>query len=59
LKHEGLQEGSSTRTLISAARLIRAGLPPLLAAEAAIVQPLSDDPVVSANLLEMLRAYLA
>lgn len=40
----GLTETVSTRLLVSASRLIRAGLPPRNACHVAIVQPLSDDP---------------
>lgn len=40
----GLAETVSTRLLVAAARLVRAGLPPRAACQAAIVQPLSDDP---------------
>lgn len=40
----GLAETASTRLLVAAARLIHAGLPPRSACQAAIVQPLSDDP---------------
>lgn len=57
LQHEGLQEGASTRTLISTARLIRSGLSPAVAAEVAIVGPLSDDPAVCRNLVEMIAVY--
>lgn len=39
----GLAETVSTRLLVAAARLIRAGLPPRSACRAAIVEPLSDD----------------
>lgn len=39
----GLAETVSTRLLIAAARLVRAGLPPRAACHVAIVQPLSDD----------------
>jgi nitric oxide reductase NorQ protein len=39
----GLQETVSTRLLVAAAGLIRAGLPPRIACDVAIVQPLSDD----------------
>ena len=46
----GLQETVSTRLLVAAATLIRAGLPPRLACNAAIVQPLSDDAEVLAAL---------
>ncbi len=40
----GLAETVSTRLLVAAARLVRAGLPPRAACHAAVVQPLSDDP---------------
>lgn len=59
LQHESLQEGASTRTLISTARLIRSGLPLQSAAHAAIVSPLSDDHTVTQHLLEMLSVYLS
>ncbi|TGK00982.1 CbbQ/NirQ/NorQ/GpvN family protein [Leptospira semungkisensis] len=39
----GLIESCSTRLLVDAAKLITSGLPPRLACEVAIVQPLSDD----------------
>lgn len=42
--HElGLAETASTRLLVDAAKLIRSGLPPRLACEAGIIQPLTDD----------------
>jgi len=43
LEELGLAEKASTRLLVDAARLIRAGLAPRPACMAAIVQPLSDD----------------
>lgn len=43
LKEAGLAEGASTRLLIHAARLIRAGLQPLEAARACLRNPLTDD----------------
>lgn len=51
-------EGPSTRTLVTAGKLIGAGLPPLVAAEVAIVAPLSDDPALIASLLELARLHL-
>jgi nitric oxide reductase NorQ protein len=39
-----LAETASTRLLVAAARLVAAGLAPRAAAQAALVQPLSDDP---------------
>jgi nitric oxide reductase NorQ protein len=59
LQNDGLPEGASTRTLIATARLIQSGIDPLLAADACIAAPLSDDPVAAKNLREMARVYLA
>jgi nitric oxide reductase NorQ protein len=55
----GLREVASTRVLIAAGRLFVEGLPLASAARAAIVGPLTDDPVVSAGLDEMVSSYLA
>jgi len=49
---------ASTRVLIAAARLVAEGLPPRAAARAAIAGPLTDDPLVTAGLFEMIDAYL-
>ncbi|MDR7096337.1 CbbQ/NirQ/NorQ/GpvN family protein [Hydrogenophaga laconesensis] len=54
LQDQGLEEGASTRMLVHAARLVRAGLPPALAARQAIADPLSDD----AELLAALNALV-
>lgn len=54
----GLQEVSSTRTLISTALLVEAGLPPREAACAAIVGSLTDVPATARGLIEMVKAYL-
>jgi nitric oxide reductase NorQ protein len=58
LTDEGLAEGASTRTLITTARLIKSGIAPHVAANAAIAAPLSDDPNVGKNLREMSRIYM-
>ena len=55
----GLREVASTRVLIAAARLAVDGVPLAAAARAAIAGPLTDDPVVSAGLREMIATYLA
>jgi nitric oxide reductase NorQ protein len=55
----GLREVASTRVLIAAGRLVAAGLAPRDAARAAIAGPLSDDPLVTEGLTEMIDAYLA
>ncbi|MQY20154.1 CbbQ/NirQ/NorQ/GpvN family protein [Nocardia macrotermitis] len=54
----GLREVASTRVLISAAKLIAEGLAPGDAARAAIAGPLTDDPLVAANLTAVIDAYL-
>ena len=54
----GLREVASTRVLISAGRLVSEGLPLRDAARAAIAGPLTDDPMVTAGLFEMIDAYL-
>ena len=43
LKGQGLSEGLSTRMLIHASMLIKAGLEFKVASEAALVNPLTDD----------------
>src|SRR3954465_1214413 len=54
----GLREVPSTRVPIPAGRLPAEGLPPAAAARAAIAGPLSDDPLVEAELAELIDAYL-
>ncbi len=46
LKGQDLEEGASTRLLVYAATLIRDGVKPAAAIEAALLQPLTDDPEV-------------
>ncbi|MCA9582776.1 MAG: CbbQ/NirQ/NorQ/GpvN family protein, partial [Myxococcales bacterium] len=49
----GLAESASTRLLVSAGLLIRAGLNPRLACEVAIVEPLTDDRVLAEALRDV------
>lgn len=49
----GLTEAPSTRLLVHAARLIASGLPPRLACESALVEPLTDDPEVGGALRDL------
>ncbi len=49
----GLAEPPSTRLLVDAAKLIRAGLEPRLACNTAVAEPLTDDPEVLAALREV------
>ncbi len=57
LENAGLREVASTRVLIAAGRLICEGLPLRVAAKAAVSGPLTDDPVVTAGLSELIDAY--
>jgi len=54
----GLREVASTRVLIAAGLLTAEGLRPQDAALAAIAGPLTDDPLVTAGLAELIGAYL-
>jgi nitric oxide reductase NorQ protein len=53
-----LVEAPSTRALVHVARLIAAGLPPRMAAEAGLIEPLTDDPDVAAALRELVALAL-
>ncbi len=59
LDRSGLREVASTRVLIAAGRLITEGLPLVEAARAAVAGPLTDDPLITAGLFELLDAYLS
>lgn len=59
LKDHGLDEASSTRSLVYAGALIAAGLDPLEAGEAALVSPLTDDLELADALREIVKAHLA
>lgn len=58
LETAGLREVASTRVLIAAGRLLTGGLSLRDATRAAVAGPLTDDPVVTAGLFEMIDAYL-
>ncbi|MBL7488854.1 CbbQ/NirQ/NorQ C-terminal domain-containing protein, partial [Frankia sp. AgW1.1] len=58
LETPGLREVASTRVLIAAGQLITEGLTPRAAARAAIAGPLTDDPSVTAGLIQMIDVYL-
>lgn len=51
-----LEESVSTRLLVYAATLMHSGLDPMTSCEAALVEPLTDDPDVKEGLLEVVRA---
>lgn len=53
LKGSGLEEGASTRLLVHAAKLIRAGVTPVTACHTAIAQALTDDDEMLAAINEL------
>jgi nitric oxide reductase NorQ protein len=57
LKDHGLDEVTSTRALVYAANLIVAGLAPIEACRAAMVNPMTDDIELSAALSEIISAH--
>ncbi|MBC7192570.1 CbbQ/NirQ/NorQ/GpvN family protein [Marinobacter sp.] len=56
LKDHDLEEAASTRLLINTAFLIRAGLPPVDACRAGMIEPLSDDEETVSALMEVVYA---
>ena len=56
LKDHDLEEAASTRLLVYAACLINAGCDPVVACEAALVEPLTDDADSAQALLEVIKA---
>lgn len=55
LESLGLAERPSTRLLVDAAQLIKSGLAPRLACQAAVVEPLTDDPQVRQALIDVVN----
>src|SRR3954465_3046217 len=58
LKEQGLTEGPGTRLLVSAARLIADGIPPLEACQSAVIGPLTDDPDLLTAIGDLVAATL-
>ena len=58
LKDHDLEEAASTRLLVYAATLIKAGFDVREACQAALVEPLSDDEETLAALMEVVDATL-
>jgi nitric oxide reductase NorQ protein len=56
LRNHGLEEGVSTRLLIYAGELMRTGVTPLKACEAAVVRPITDDADMQRTMLEFVKA---
>jgi nitric oxide reductase NorQ protein len=59
LKDHGLDEAASTRALVHAAGLISAGLDPLSACRAAMINPITDDAELAEALDEIIGAHFA
>lgn len=57
LAGQGLEDELSTRLLIYAGQLMQAQIAPLVACEAALIQPLTDDRDVQRSLLEVAKNY--
>jgi nitric oxide reductase NorQ protein len=58
LEAAGLREVASTRVLIAAGRLVTEGLTLRDATRAAVAGPLTDDPMVTAGLFQLIDAYV-
>jgi nitric oxide reductase NorQ protein len=58
LETAALREVASTRVLVAAGQLVAEGLSLRDAARAAVAGPLTDDPVVTAGLVELIDAYV-
>ncbi len=58
LKGQDLEEGASTRLLVACASLVADGMRRDRAIEAALIEPLSDDPDVKAGLLDLVKVTL-
>ncbi|AOV16503.1 AAA family ATPase [Acidihalobacter aeolianus] len=58
LKEHGLEEATSTRALCYVAELIAGGLSPRVAARAAMIAPITDDPALIEALEEIFEAHL-
>lgn len=56
LRSHGLEEGVSTRLLIYAGELIRQGVAPARACEAAVTRPITDDPDMQRSIQELVNA---
>lgn len=56
LKNHGLEEGVSTRLLVYTGQLLRMGIDPRTACEAAIIQPITDDPDMHRSISEIVTS---
>ena len=58
LAEHDLEEGASTRLLVYAANLIKAGLPLKDALKASIAEPLSDDAEIVSSIMDVINAHI-
>ena len=58
LRGHGLEEGVSTRLLIYAAQMIAKGIPPVNAAEVALVSPITDDRELQRSIREIVTTVI-
>ncbi|MDW8218029.1 MAG: CbbQ/NirQ/NorQ/GpvN family protein [Acidobacteriota bacterium] len=58
LRGHGLEEGVSTRLLVYAAQLIRGGVAPVSACQAAIVNPITDDRDLQRSIQEIITTVM-
>jgi len=59
LKDHGLEEAASTRALVYAGNMMVAGIEPVEACKAALVNPVTDDPELAEALMEIIKAHFA
>ncbi|WP_413436671.1 CbbQ/NirQ/NorQ/GpvN family protein [Sulfuriferula sp. GW1] len=59
LKDHGLEEATSTRALVYAGNMMVAGIEPVEACKAALVNPVTDDPELAEALMEIIKAHFA
>lgn len=57
LEQNDLEEVASTRLLIYAARMMKSGMPPLEVCRSCLAEPLSDDPITVAALMDVAKIY--
>jgi nitric oxide reductase NorQ protein len=56
LRNHGLEEGVSTRLLIYAGQLIQKGVTPVRACQAAVINPITDDPDMHRSIQDLVNA---
>lgn len=59
LKDHGLEEATSTRSLVYAANMMNAGLDPIAACQVAMINPITDDIELADAFMEIVQAHFA